>query len=140
VPAGANVRRELDTKSGETIVTDSNNNSTAAKPTFKLKSVTVSLEIADKSYGDGNSGSTQISAWVNDASLDQLPDVVDASLDMFLSAWLSLIGAKVMANLLPMKAAELQDTAAKVRRRLEKVRTLLRGDAIDPASGGATQL
>lgn len=111
-------------------MTDGNDHSTAAKPTFKLKSVTVSLEIADKSYGDGNSGSTQISAWVNDASLGQLPDVVDASLDMFLSAWLSVIGAKVMANLLPMKAAELRDVIVKIRTRIAKVREILReGDA-----------
>jgi hypothetical protein len=47
-----------------------------------------------------------------------------------LSAWLSVIGAKVMANLLPMKAAELRDVIVKIRKRIAKVREILReGDA-----------
>jgi hypothetical protein len=108
------------------------------KPSYKIKSIQVTLEIADKEYRNGNSGSTQIAAWVDDCPIDKLDDLIDAGLDLYLAAWQTVIGAKVATKLLAMTGPELQDIVAKVKARLVKVRALLRGGE-DTAPGGATK-
>ena len=45
------------------------------QPSFRIKTLTVSVEIADKSFGDGNSGYSSITAYVDDA----IPDVPSSS-------------------------------------------------------------
>ena len=45
------------------------------QPSFRIKNLTVSLEVADKQYGDGNSGYTSITAYVDEANLEHIENV-----------------------------------------------------------------
>jgi hypothetical protein len=101
------------------------------QPSFRIKTLTVSVEIADKQYGDGNSGYSSITASVDDASLEHIENVIDAGLNLFVAAWQNVIGGKVATKMLGMGAQELQDVVGKIRNRLVKVRELLRnGSAV----------
>jgi hypothetical protein len=107
-------------------MSDNNSTTVVKQPTFRIKGVTVSVEIADKEYGNGNAGYTSITATVDDASLEHIENVVDAGLNLFIAAWETVIGGKVATKMLGMGAQELQDTVAIIRKRLAKVRELLR--------------
>jgi len=96
------------------------------QPSFRIKTLTVSVEIADKSFGDGNSGYSSITASVDDAGLEHIENVIDAGLNLFVAAWQNVIGGKVATKMLGMGAQEVQDTVTKIRKRLVKVRELLR--------------
>lgn len=101
-------------------------NSVVKQPTFRIKGVTVSLEISDKTYGNGNSAYTSINAYVDAAGLAQIDDVISAGLDMFLAAWETVLAGKVATKLLGMSAQELRDNVAAIQKRAARVRTLLR--------------
>jgi hypothetical protein len=105
---------------------NSNGNVAQKQPSFRIKSISVTVEVADKEYGNGNSGHATISAYVDDAGLEQIDDVVDAGLSMFVAGWETVIGGKVAARMFGMGAQELQDVSGKIRKRLTKVRELLR--------------
>lgn len=108
-------------------MTESNNTTAIQKQSsFRISNLTVSVEIADKEYGNGNSGYTSISGYVDDAKLDQIDDVIDAGLDLFVAAWQTIIAGKVATKLLSMSAQEVQDTVTAIQKRVAKVRTLLR--------------
>jgi hypothetical protein len=96
------------------------------QPSFRIKTLTVSVEIANKSFGDGNSGYSSITASVDYAGLEHIEDVVDAGLNLFVAAWQNVIGGKVATKMLGMGAQELQEVVGKIRNRLVKVRELLR--------------
>lgn len=96
------------------------------KPSYRIKSITVSVEIADKEYGNGNSADTTITAYVDDASLAQIDDVVDAGLDMFVAGWETVLAGKVATKLLGMKGQEFQEVVPKIRKRLTQVKSMLR--------------
>jgi hypothetical protein len=96
------------------------------QPSFRIKTLTVSVEIADKSFGDGNSGYSSITASVDDAGLEHIEDVIDAGLNLFVASWQNVIGGKVATKMLGMGAQELQEVVGKIRNRLVKVRELLR--------------
>jgi hypothetical protein len=96
------------------------------QPSFRIKTLTVSVEIADKSFGDGNSGYSSITASVDDAGLEHIENVIDAGLNLFVAAWQNVIGGKVATKMLGMGAQELQEAVGKIRNRLVKVKELLR--------------
>lgn len=96
------------------------------QPSFRIKTLTVSVEVADKQYGDGNTGYSSITAYVDDASLEHIENVIDAGLNLFVAAWENVIGGKVATKMLGMGAQEFRDAVAAIRRRTEKVRALLR--------------
>jgi hypothetical protein len=98
----------------------------AKTPTYRIRSITVSMEISDKEYGNGNSGYASLSASLDDGNVERMADVVDAGIDLFVAAWQNVIGGKVATKMLGMGAQELQDVVGKIRNRLVKVRELLR--------------
>jgi hypothetical protein len=104
-------------------MTENNCTTVVKQPSFRISNVTVSIEIADKEFGNGNSGYTSISGYVDDAGLAQIESVIDAGL--YIAAWETVLGGKVATKLLAMSAQELQDTVAAVQRRAAKVRALL---------------
>ena len=95
------------------------------QPSFRIKNLTVSLEVADKQYGDGNSGYTSITAYVDEANLEHIENVIDAGLNLFVAAWETVIGGKVATKMIGMSAQELRDNVATIQRRAAKVRALL---------------
>jgi hypothetical protein len=97
------------------------------QPSFRIKTLTVSVEIADKQYCDGNSGYSSITAYVDDASLEHIENVIDAGLNlfMFMAAWQTVLAGKVATKLLGIGAQEFRDAVATIQRRAEKVRALL---------------
>ena len=52
--------------------------------------------------------------------------MIEGSLAMFLTAWETIIGAKVAAKLLNMPAGELAVSVAAIRRRFAKMKEILR--------------
>jgi hypothetical protein len=54
----------------------------------------VSLEIADKEYGNGNSGYANIQAHVDDKPIEQIEDVIDAGLSLFMACWEVILGVE----------------------------------------------
>jgi len=102
-------------------------NSTVVKqPSFRIRNLTVSVEVSDKEYGNGDSGYTSISGHVDDANLDQIDDVIDAGLSLFLAGWQTVIAGKVATKMLSMTGQEFKDTVAAIQKRVTKVRGLLR--------------
>ena len=89
-----------------------NNAGPQKQPSFRIKGVTVSVEVSDKEYGNGNSSYTSINAYVDDANFGQIDDVIDAGLDMFVAAWETVLAGKVATKLLGMSAQELRDNVA----------------------------
>jgi hypothetical protein len=104
---------------------ENNNAEQQKQPLFRIKTLTVSVEIADKSFGDGNSGYSSITASVDDAGLEHIENVIDAGLSLFVAAWENVIGGKVATKMLGMGAQELRDNVAAIQRRAAKVRVLL---------------
>lgn len=95
------------------------------QPSFRIKTLTVSVEIADKSFGDGNSGYTSITAYVDDAGLEHIENVINAGLSLFVAAWQNVIGGKVATKMLSIGGQEFRDNVAAIQRRADKVRALL---------------
>ena len=102
------------------------NSAVQKQPTFRITNLTVSVEVASKEYGNGDSGYVSISAYVDDCKFDQINSAIDAGLDMFLAAWETIVAGKVSTKLLAMSAQELRDTVAAIQKRVARVRTLLR--------------
>lgn len=97
-----------------------------AKPSgYRIKSITVSLEIADKEYGKGNAAFTSIQAQVDDTPIEQIEDVIDAGLSLFVACWQVILGGKLAVKLNTITAAETRETVTNVRQRLTKVQALL---------------
>jgi hypothetical protein len=95
-------------------------------PSSRIKTLTVSVETADKSFRDGNSGYSSITASVDDAGLEHTENEIDAGLNLFVVACQNVIGGKVTTKMLGMGAQELRDSVAAIQRRAAKVRELLR--------------
>src|SRR5215472_7632978 len=92
---------------------------------YRIKSITVSLEIADKEYGNGNAAYTNIQAHVDDTPIEQIDDVIDAGLALFVDAWEIILGGKLAVKLNTLTPAETRETVTNVRQRLTKVQALL---------------
>jgi hypothetical protein len=83
--------------------------------------------VTDKEYGGENSGYVSLTSYVEDALFPPGHGcMVVGSLAMFLTAWETIIGAKVAAKLLSMPAGELAVSVAAIRRRLAKMKEILR--------------
>jgi hypothetical protein len=93
---------------------------------YRVKSITVSLEIADKEYGNGNAAYTSIQAHVDDTPIEQINDVIDAGLSLYVAAWEIILGGKLAVKLNTLTPAETHEVTRKVRHRLVKVQALLR--------------
>ena len=96
-----------------------------AKPSYRIKSISVSLELADKNYGSGMANYTRIEAHVDDASLGQINDVIDAGLMLYVAAWRTLMAGQLATQLGTMTADEVREIMAKINSRLSKTATLL---------------
>ncbi len=61
-----------------------------------IQTVTISLEVADKEFGNGMSRFVNLKGRYQDGGipLEEMGVVVEDSLDMFLGAWKSLLAAK----------------------------------------------
>lgn len=92
---------------------------------YRVKSISISLEIADKEYGNGNSGYANIQAHVDDTPIEQIDDVIDAGLSLFVACWEVILGGKLAVKLNTITAAEMRETVTNVRQRLTKVQALL---------------
>jgi|GEM_PF-3311465 len=100
-------------------------NAVPANPSYRIKSISVSLELADKTYGTGLSNYANIQAHVDDASIDQINDVIDAGLMLYVAAWRTLMAGQLVTMLGTMKGVELREVLGKVNSRLPKVKALL---------------
>jgi hypothetical protein len=92
---------------------------------YRIKSITVSLEIADKEYGNGNAAYTSIQAHVDDTPIEQIEDVIAAGLALFVAGWEVILGGKLAVKLNTLTPAETRETVTKVRQRLTKVQAML---------------
>jgi hypothetical protein len=92
---------------------------------YRVKSISVSLEIADKEYGNGNSGYANIQAHVDDTPIEQIDDVIDAGLSLFVACWEVILGGKLVVKLNSVTATETQQAVMNVRHRLAKVQAML---------------
>lgn len=98
----------------------------AKTPSYKIRSITVSIEISDKEYGNGNSGYTSLTAAVFDGDVEHMDDVVDAGIEMFVSAWETTLSGKVATKVLGMKGEEFTAAVTMVRKRMSRVKAILR--------------
>jgi hypothetical protein len=92
---------------------------------YRIKSVAVSLEIADKEYGNGNAGYANIQTHVDETPIEQIEDVIDAGLSLYVAAWEIILGGKLAVKLNTLTPAETRETVTNVRQRLMKVQALL---------------
>ena len=90
-----------------------------------ITSVTVSLEVADKSYGDGSSRFVTLTAKSPDVGipLENIDDVILQTLEMHLACYKSIAAQRFADGVI--KAEELNHALAAAPRRLEKVRDFL---------------
>lgn len=112
----------------------------AKTPTYRIRSITVSMEISDKEYGNGNSGYASLSASIDDGNVERMADVVDAGIEMFVAAWETVLGGKVAAKVLSMKGEEFTVAVGSVRKRMSRVKALLRdARSSEPAGNAASE-
>jgi hypothetical protein len=112
----------------------------AKTPTYRVRSITVSMEISDKEYGNGNSGYASLSASIDDGNVERMADVVDAGIEMFVAAWETILGGKVAAKVLGMKGEEFSVAVGSVRKRMSRVKALLRdARSYEPAGNAAPE-
>jgi len=93
---------------------------------IRVKSMSISLDMSQKVYGCGPDAYCHVSAWVDSATLDRLPDVIDSALDLFVSTWRVLVAGQLSTKLLDMKATEFKEMLAATDRRLAKIKSILR--------------
>jgi hypothetical protein len=90
-----------------------------------IQSVTISIELADKEYGNGIGRFLNLKGSYQDGvTLEGVGSVIEDSLDMFLAAWKSLLCSKFAHGCMGGKdlKAKFEDAVAKT----EKVKSYLR--------------
>jgi hypothetical protein len=94
------------------------------KPT--ITQISLSVDVGDKHYGSGSSSFCSLQAKYPDGGvpLDEISDVVDASMDLFLACWEVLTSGRYATGIIP--AAEYTEAMKKVAVRIEQVRKFLR--------------
>jgi hypothetical protein len=97
----------------------------SAKPSYRIKSISVSLELSDKNYGTGMAHYANVQAHVDDAGLEQVNDVIDAGLMLYVAAWRTLIAGQLVTKLGTMGGREVREIMGKINSRLGKVTALL---------------
>lgn len=90
-----------------------------------ITSVTVSLEVADKTYGDGSSRFVTLTAKSPDVGipLDNIDDVILQTLEMHLACYKSIAAQRFADGVI--KAEELNGALERAPKRLAKVRDFL---------------
>lgn len=91
--------------------------------------VTVSVDISDKSYGNGKQSFMNIQGRYPNPAL--LEDVLVDGLSMYFAAWESLMAARYAIG--DMKASELKQALDEAKERLARVRKFLLKD-VQPKS------
>ena len=102
-----------------------------------IRSVTVSLELADKEFGNGMSRFFNMKGAYQEGGipLEEVADVVDDSLTMFMAAWKSLLGSKCAQGKIDGKT--MQEEVQKVIKRTAKIQAYLRReDGSEPSTNG----
>lgn len=94
------------------------------KPT--ITQVSLSVDLGDKSYGSGSSSFCSLQARYPEGGvpLDGVTDVVDASLDLYLACWQTLMSGRYATGIIA--AAEYKEVIRKVAIRIEQTRKFLR--------------
>lgn len=96
-----------------------------ATPSYRIKSISVSLELSDKNYGSGTAHYANVQAHVDDASLDQINDVIDAGLMLYVGAWRTLMAGQLVTKLGTMTGNEVREIMGRINSRIDKVKALL---------------
>jgi len=102
-----------------------------------VNTLTISLEIADKEFGNGMSRFVNLKGRYEDGgvSIEELDSVIVDSLDLFCSAWKSLLGSKFAQGVL--SGNEYKTKLDEIIRRTKRVKEYLKkhdGDSIPPPS------
>jgi hypothetical protein len=97
----------------------------AAKPSYRIKSISVSLELSEKNYGTGMAHYANVQAHVDDAGLEQVNDVIDAGLMLYVTAWRTLMAGQLVTKLGTMGGKEVREVMGKINSRIGKVKALL---------------
>lgn len=104
---------------------------------FVIQTVTISLEVADKEFGNGMSRFVNLRGKYEDGGipLKDIGEAVDDSLDMFLAAWKSLLAAKFAQGII--NGQTLKEKIENTMKQTEKVKAYLRrqdGIGIQPSA------
>ena len=97
----------------------------ATTPSYRIKSISISLELSDKTYGTGMANYANVQAYVDDASLEQINDVIDAGLTLYVAAWRTLMAGQLVTKLGTMTGNEVREIMGKINSRIGKVKALL---------------
>jgi len=91
-----------------------------------ITGVTVSVDFADKEYGNGNGSFANIQARYPEPGkpIEELNDVVDQSLDLYFACWKSLMSSRYATGVIASKDYTSAMEAA--TKRIEMVRNFLR--------------
>jgi hypothetical protein len=91
-----------------------------------IQSVTISVEVADKKFGDGSGRFMNLKGWYQDAGVPiaNVNEVVLDSMDLFLAAWKSLLSSKYAQG--GMTAEEYKTSFDAAILKAEKVKAYLR--------------
>ena len=94
-----------------------------SKPT--IQGITLSVDISDKDYGSGVKAFTSLQAKYPEEgqSMDNLGDVVSDGLDLYLTAWSTLLAGRFSTG--KITSEEFKDTLSKVTLRIEKTKKYL---------------
>jgi hypothetical protein len=88
--------------------------------------ISVSVDLGDKVYGSGSSSFCSLQARYPEGgvALDEITDVVDSSMDLYLACWQTLTSGRYATGIIP--AAEYKEVMRKVAIRIEQTRKFLR--------------
>jgi hypothetical protein len=110
---------------------------------FVVQTVTISLEVSDKEYGNGTSRFINLKGRYQEGGipLEEIAEVMDDSLDMFLAAWKSLLAAKFSQGIIA--GAALKEKIDNAITQTAKVKAYLRrkedGTGPNPAEQPSNQ-
>ena len=91
-----------------------------------ISGLTVSVDVGDKEYGNGQSCFMNIQGRYPDSGqpIEEIIDVVADGLDMYFAAWRALLGGRFATGKITKE--EFKDTLAAVTLRIDKTRQYLR--------------
>jgi hypothetical protein len=106
-----------------------NAQSSPDQPTYRIKSVSISIEISRKCYGEGDSVYAYVAAYCDNSDL---ADTVDHGICLMTGAWKTLIAGSLVTEL-AKPGGGLRATITRIDERLEKVRNILRENPSSPS-------
>lgn len=91
-----------------------------------ITGVTVSVDVGDKEYGNGQSSFMNIQGRYPDAGqpIEEIIDVVTDGLDMYFAAWRTLLAGRFAVG--KITSEEFRDTLAAVSLRIDRIQKYLR--------------